>query len=220
MGYHEGIAHARFRIIRIQIAAALYAIAAAVTISGSVSAFGQANGLAGKWHVSLKASCTVSSRNPHACQELATMGLHVYALKATRLTYRGVDHLVMNARGQFSERGSATFVGSSPGATVPSSCDPNILESQLFRKKCHVTWTGTGHVHKGGTVMPDLFTDTGKLIFHGKSVTYDQTYKGIGDSLIPAVPGTYGTQKYLGMVGEAAFMRGITISLTVTHSTS
>lgn len=198
---------------------ALCSIAGAIA-TNDAAAIGLRSGFAGKWYVALKASCTVSVRNPHACQELATMGLHVYALKATRLTYKGVDHLAMNARGQFRERGSATFVGLSPGATTPRTCDPDILESQLFKKKCHVTWIGTGHVHKGGTVMLDLFTDAGKLVFHGKSVTYDQAYKGIGDSLVPAVPGTYTTQKYLSMVGEAAFMRGITISMTVTHSTA
>lgn len=174
--------------------------------------------LAGSWKWSLAGSCTVSARNREACAQFLTMGLHVYDLKTTALSYRGVDHLFVDSSGHYTEHGSATFSGKSPGAPQLKECNPTIMEQQLFQKSCHVTWTGQGHVAEGGTFQNDFYSDSGRLVYHGKPTTYYEDYKGIGDSLIPVVAGVYNGHRYLSLVGFAQFIPGITIQLTVRRA--
>lgn len=146
------------------------------------------------------------------------MGLHVYDLKTTALTYHGVDHITVDNSGHFTEHGSATFSGKSPGAPQLKVCNPTVMEQQLFQKTCHVTWKGQGHIAEGGTLQSDFYSDAGRLTYKGKPTTYYEDYKGIGDSLIPAVPGVFSSHRYLSLVGFAKFIPGITIQLTVTRS--
>lgn len=192
--------------------------ALALAVSAMTASRGaRAASVAGIWKWALHGACADSARNTRACEELNTMGLHIYDVKATRLTYRGVDHLTVSAAGQFTEKGWATFSANSPGAAMLRVCNPNVIERRLYRRTCHVTWTGRGHIAEGGTFLPDFYSDAGRLTFHNPAVTYYQNYSGIGDSLLPAVPGTYNTHHYLSLVGYARFIPGISIDLTVTH---
>ena len=44
-----------------------------------------------------------------------------------------------------------------------------------------------------------------------------EDYGKVGDTLIPAVPGTYDTHRYLSLVSSPAFTQGITYQLTVAR---
>lgn len=198
-----------------------FALAISISLAGSPArpaTAAPARTVAGHWTWTLKAKCAATPRNPVACREMLVMGLHVYALRATSMTYEGVDHLTVDASGRFTEYGSATFSGTSPGAPTIPLCNPSVMEQQLFRKTCHVTWSGTGHIAEGATVRLDFYTDSGRIIYRNPSITYFEDYTGVGDSLIPAVPGTYKTRRYLNMVGYAKYMKGITVRLTVMHT--
>jgi len=173
---------------------------------------------AGSWTWSIHASCADSSANRKACDEMMMMGLHMYGLKATRLTYSGSDRLSVAGNGQFTEDGSATFTADSAGGVKTRSCDPGMFEGRLFRGSCHVTWSGNGHVAPGGTYEQDFFSDSGVLRFRNKHARYTVSYQAGGDSLIPAVQRTYDSQQYLSLVSDATLVSGIDISLKVTHS--
>lgn len=174
--------------------------------------------VAGHWHWSLKASCENSSKNNRACVEIFAMGLHIYAIRATKLTYRGSDSITVSDNGRFTERGSATFTALSPGAPKLKVCNPGVMESQLFQRTCRMTWKGTGHIEKGGTYLLDFYTDKGRNTYPNPKITYFEDYPAIGDTLIPAVPGTYNSQRYLSLVGYAGYLSGISIDLTVKHA--
>ena len=174
-----------------------------------------AGAVAGTWTWSIHASCVVTKANKYACLQLSTMGMHAYDLKTTSLSYSATDHLVVDARGHFSERGSQIVTGHSSGGIKLKLCDPSLMETRLFRGTCRSSWTGHGHIQKGGTNLPDFFTDSGKLTWPTTRETFFETYGAIGDTLIPAVPGTYDTHRYLSLVAYEQYVPGITYTLIV-----
>lgn len=172
---------------------------------------------AGKWQWSLAISCRATSRNPRACIEMLTLGVHVYDLKGSQLSFQGIDYLTVDRAGHFTEHGSGIVSGESPEGAPLKSCDPNVMESRPFRGTCHVSWKGDGSIRSGGTFKRDFYTGSGRLTFPDGKAKYTQSYTDIGDSFIPALPGDYTTHHYLSLVGEPKFMQGITVHLTVRH---
>jgi hypothetical protein len=195
----------------------LVIVGSIVPVSRGFAAGSRASNLTGHWHWAIQGKCVDEPSNPHACDQMLTMGLHVYDIRVTSLIYRGVDHISVGAGNRFTEHGSATFSAQSPGGVALSACDPNLMQRELFRRTCHVTWRGVGHIARGGTFLLDFFSDSGKLTYKNRAITYYVSYTAAGDSLIPAVARTYSSRQYLDLVGQAQFMPGITISLKVKH---